>query len=137
MSPGIGNDCEDVRVQYADESRLLTRTAVWRPAADGRTPQRVALDELVGAAPEHLARLLSDAGGEPLVTGFSTENGAAALRRHFEDVRRDDLRTEAVFPDHAAAKVYLATLDAELADGLPWFDGERRDAGASTVFLAC
>ena len=49
---------------------------------------------------------------------------------------RDDIATRAVFPDHAAAVAYLATIDDALAAGLPYFDGPREYAGATTVFLA-
>ena len=40
------------------------------------------------------------------------------------------------FADHAAATAYLATTDQALADGLPFFEGERTYSGATTVFLA-
>lgn len=85
---------------------------------------------------EHLADLLRTAGGEPLVTGFSTENGELALRRHFAQVRHEDIATTAVFPDHAAATAYLRTFDPKLAAALPSFEGSRTYAGATTVFLA-
>lgn len=76
----------------------------------------------------HLAQLLVDAGGQPLVTQFSTENGAAALSRHFDDVHQSDLATLAMFPDHASACAYLATFDESLAANLPPFDGPREYA---------
>jgi ubiquinone/menaquinone biosynthesis C-methylase UbiE len=85
---------------------------------------------------QHLADLLRASGGEPVVTGFSSENGASVLRRHFATVQREDIATRAVFPDHAAAAAYLRTFDPRLADGLPVFDGSRTYAGATTVFLA-
>ena len=85
---------------------------------------------------EHTADLRREAGGEPAVTAFSTENGAAALRRHFAEVEQEDVATRAVFEDHAAAAAYLATTDQALADALPHFDGPRTYAGATTVFLA-
>ena len=84
----------------------------------------------------HLADLLVDAGGQPLVTQFSTENGAVALGRHFADVHQTDVATRAVFPDHASACAYLATFDESLAAGLPAFGGAREYAGATSVFLA-
>ncbi len=231
----VGNDPEMVRDQYADESRLATRSSVWRPTVDGRTPQDVAaaiaeahparLLEVgcgTGAFAErlavenpncsiiatdqsarfveltaargvdarvadvmdlpvadasfdvvvamwmlyhlpilnrglaevrrvlrpggtfvaatngdgHLAELLVEARGQPLVTQFSSENGAAALSRHFADVRQTDLATRAVFPDHTSACAYLATFDESLAADLPLFDGERAYAGATSVFVA-
>lgn len=84
----------------------------------------------------HLADLLAEAGGSPLVTGFSSENGAAALTRHFSHVAREDLATRALFADHAAAAAYLSTFDDQLAAGLPCFEGSREYAGATTVFVA-
>ena len=85
---------------------------------------------------EHAAGLRREAGGEALVTTFSGENGEAALRRHFDDVRREDLATRAVFPDHAAAVAYLATFQDDRDWRLPEFDGPREYAGAVTVFTA-
>jgi ubiquinone/menaquinone biosynthesis C-methylase UbiE len=84
----------------------------------------------------HTAGLRVDAGGAPLVTRFSSENGEPALRQHFDEVTREDIATRAVFPDHGAAVAYLATTDDSLAAGLPYFDGPRDYAGATTVFLA-
>ena len=84
----------------------------------------------------HTADLRREAGGEALVTSFSSENGEEALRRHFGDVQREELATRAVFDDHAAAVAYLATLQ----DGHPWdlpgFAGPREYAGHVTVFAA-
>ena len=85
---------------------------------------------------ESLAQLRRDAGGEALVTQFSSENGEEALRRHFGHVSREDLDTRAVFPDHAAAVAYLETLPTETAWRLPPFDGPREYAGHVTLFVA-
>lgn len=85
---------------------------------------------------EHVADLRREAGGGPVVTAFSSENGESTLLRHFARVEREDIATWAVFADHAAAAAYLATTDQALADALPHFDGERTYAGATTVFLA-
>jgi len=85
---------------------------------------------------EHLADLLTDAGGDRLITQFSRENGGAALATQFDHVERSDLATRAVFADHAGAQAYLATFDPGLADALPHFEGEREYAGASCVFTA-
>ncbi len=63
---------------------------------------------------EHLADLRSEAGGGPVLTHFSSENGEEALLRHFEDVTRTDLETQAVFPDHAAAVAYLHSSQEEI-----------------------
>jgi SAM-dependent methyltransferase len=85
---------------------------------------------------EHTADLRREAGGAPLVTAFSSENGEPALRRHFTEVAREDIATQAVFDDHAAAASYLASFDEGLAAALPWFEGPRTYAGATTVFTA-
>lgn len=84
----------------------------------------------------HLADLMTEAGGTPLKTGFSSENGEQQLAQHFAQVGREDFDTRARFADHAAAQAYLATFSPELAEGLPVFEGERDYAGASTVFTA-
>lgn len=85
---------------------------------------------------EHVADLRREAGGAPVVTAFSSENGEQALRRHFAEVRREDLRTRAVFPDHATAVAYLASSNEGLGPALPRFDGPREYAGHVTVFVA-
>lgn len=83
---------------------------------------------------DHLADLRREAGGKPEITQFSSETGESVLRRRFPDVRRHDLETRAVFPDHASAQAYLDST----GDGfvLPPFEGEREYAGAVTVFEA-
>ena len=83
---------------------------------------------------DHLADLRREAGGKPEVTQFSSETGESVLRRRFEDVRRHDLATRAVFPDHASAQAYLDSSGEALV--LPPFDGPREYAGAVTVFEA-
>ena len=85
---------------------------------------------------EHVADLRREAGGSPMVTTFSSENGEDALRRRFDAVSREDLRTRAVFPDHAAAVAYLESSDEGLGPGLPVFEGSREYAGHVTVFVA-
>ena len=84
----------------------------------------------------HTAALRRDAGGGPCVTVFSSENGEESLRRHFDDVRREELATRAVFADHAAAVAYLSTLPDDQEWRLPAFDGPREYAGHVTVFTA-
>jgi SAM-dependent methyltransferase len=84
---------------------------------------------------EHVADLRREAGGSAVVTAFSSENGEDALRRHFDVVRREDLHTRAVFPDHATAVAYLASSNEGLGPGLPAFDGPREYAGHVTVFV--
>lgn len=83
---------------------------------------------------DSLADLRREAGGRPVVTRFSSENGEFTLRRHFSDVRRQDLETRAVFTDHAAAQAYLDSSDEGLV--LPAFEGSRTCAGHVTVFEA-
>lgn len=83
---------------------------------------------------DSLADLRREAGGRPMVTSFSSENGELTLRRHFSDVRRQDLETRAVFADHAEAQAYLDSSDEGLV--LPPFDGSRTCAGHVTVFEA-
>ena len=84
----------------------------------------------------HVADLRREAGGSAVVTAFSSENGEDALQRHFDVVRREDLHTRAVFPDHATAVAYLASSNEGLGPGLPAFDGPREYAGHVTVFVA-
>src|SRR6476659_3410291 len=67
---------------------------------------------------EHLGDLLREAGGDPLVTQFTSENAAEVLGRHFEHVSRRDVETRATFADHEAACAYLATFAPELARSL-------------------
>lgn len=84
----------------------------------------------------HLATLFAAAGVMPPRSTFSSENGAALLQRHFEQVNRADIETTATFPDHASAAAYLASVDARWAATLPPFDGAREDGGFTTVFTA-
>ena len=83
---------------------------------------------------DHLADLRVEAGGKPEITQFSSETGEYVLGRRFADVRRHDLETRAVFPDHAAAQAYLDSSTEGLV--LPPFEGEREYAGHVTVFEA-
>ncbi|MDP2774890.1 MAG: class I SAM-dependent methyltransferase [Nocardioides sp.] len=85
---------------------------------------------------QHLADLRRAAGGPLAVTGFSSENGGAALGPHFTDVHREDLATRAIFADHAAALAYLQSFEEPVAWDLPPFDGPREYAGHVTVFVA-
>lgn len=83
---------------------------------------------------DHLADLRREAGGAQARTQFSSETGESVLGRRFDDVRRQDLVTRAVFPDHASAQAYLDSSDEGLV--LPPFEGEREYAGHVTVFEA-
>jgi len=85
---------------------------------------------------QHVADLRRAAGGEPVVTAFSSENGEAALLRHFGTVHRQDLETRAVFPDREAALAYLASSDEDVAWSLPEDGWPREYAGHVTVFVA-
>lgn len=224
----------DVSTQYATTDRLSTRAAVWRPTADGRTPQEVALDALVAENPrryvdlgcgpgvfasrlqeaipgcqvlaldqsaamvaeacergidarvgdvahlpwedasfdvvsamwmlyhvpdidqalceirrvlkpgglalvttnsaEHLADLRAEAHLEPIELRFRVENAEEYLRRHFDHVECQVLRTTAVFDGSAGVARYLATV-GESADGLEPFTGERTYAGVCGIYL--
>ncbi len=84
----------------------------------------------------HLADLRREAGGDPVLTHFSSENGEHALLRHFEEVTRDDLRTRAFFLDHEAALAYLRSSQEDVDWQLPSFQGSREYAGHSTLFVA-
>ena len=83
---------------------------------------------------DSLADLRREAGGRPMVTRFSSENGEFTLGRRFSDVRRQDLETRAVFADHGEAQAYLDSSDEGLV--LPPFEGTRTYAGHVTVFEA-
>lgn len=85
---------------------------------------------------DHMADLRRDAGNGPIRTHFSSENGEEALLRHFDTVTREDLRTRAFFPDHAAAQAYLHSFQDDVEWHLPPFDGPREYAGHVTVFVA-
>ncbi|CAN5360520.1 hypothetical protein BH11ACT8_BH11ACT8_03380 [soil metagenome] len=85
---------------------------------------------------EHVADLRREAGGEPVITHFSSENGEDALLRHFEHVESVDLRTRALFPDRATAIAYLESSHEDVAWQLPEFDGPREYAGHVSIFVA-
>lgn len=85
---------------------------------------------------DHVADLRREAGGGPLLTHFSRENGATVLAGRFADVRRLDFATRAVFTDHAQAVAYLRSSGEPVEWDLPWFDGVREYAGAGSVFIA-
>ena len=70
--------------------------------------------------------------------GFSAENGAQALERHFARVERHDVTPTVVFSDHAAARDYIASsvTRSHLSDRLPPFEGPLRATRATAVFVA-
>lgn len=82
----------------------------------------------------HVRALRESAGGPAAITQFSSQNGEAALSRHFDTVERQDFETRAVFPDHAAAVAYLESSSEDIAWALPHFEGSREYAGEVTVF---
>ncbi|HSD03037.1 MAG TPA: hypothetical protein VLB81_11735 [Gaiellales bacterium] len=123
-----------VRDQYATTERLEARMAVWRPAADGRTPQDVALAALAAVRP---ARLLEVRPG----TGAFAARCAKELGCHVIalDASADMVAATrgAVFADRAAAAAYLATLGRDaLAARLPELDEPLIARGQMTVFVA-
>lgn len=85
---------------------------------------------------EHVADLRREAGGEAVLTQFSSENGEAALRAHFDDVRRDDLRTRAFFADRTVALAYLTSSHEDVAWSPPLDGWPREYAGHVTIFAA-
>jgi ubiquinone/menaquinone biosynthesis C-methylase UbiE len=85
---------------------------------------------------QHVADLRREAGGGPVLTAFSSENGEESLRRHFDDVSRTDVETRAVFPDRAAALAYLASSDEDVDWSLPAEGWPREYRGHVTVFVA-
>ncbi|MGH3332873.1 MAG: class I SAM-dependent methyltransferase [Nocardioidaceae bacterium] len=111
----------DLRRGLAELRRVLRPSGVFVAATNGDG---------------HLAGLLADAGGGPLLTGFSSENGLRSLEAHFTSVRQEDIATRAVFESHGHAVDYLSTFDPALARILPFWEGSRWYAGATTVFVA-
>ena len=85
---------------------------------------------------EHVADLRREAGGAPVVTTFSSENGEAALRRHFDSVVRTDVETRAVFPDRDTALGYLRSSDEDVDWSLREDGWPRAYAGHVTMFVA-
>lgn len=85
---------------------------------------------------EHVAALRREAGGDAVRTAFSSENGEASLRRHFETVTRQDVETRATFPDRATALAYLESSGEDVAWSLSDDGWPRAYAGHVTVFTA-
>jgi SAM-dependent methyltransferase len=94
------DDADFVRRQYASTDRLETRMAVWRPAADGRTPQDVALAALAAVKPASLlevgsgtgafaARCANELGCHVVALDASADMVAASRRRGVEAVLGD------------------------------------------------
>ncbi len=57
------NDTDFVRGQYAREGHLETRRSVWRPAADGRDPQEIALAVVRASSPRRILEIGCGTGG--------------------------------------------------------------------------
>jgi SAM-dependent methyltransferase len=85
---------------------------------------------------EHVAELRRESGGDAVRTTFSSENGEAALRRHFATVTRQDVETRAVFPDREAALAYLRSSSEDVDWSLPESGWPREYAGHVSVFSA-
>jgi ubiquinone/menaquinone biosynthesis C-methylase UbiE len=83
----------------------------------------------------HVADLRVEAGGEPVVTAFSTQNGEEQLRRHFAQVDRCDLVPQAIFLDSEAALAYLRSSEEPVDWRLEEFSEPRVYDGEATIFL--
>ncbi len=84
----------------------------------------------------HLADLRREAGGGPVLTHFSSENGEDALLHHFEHVERLDLHTRAFFPDRDKALAYLTSSGEDVDWQLAPFEEPREYVGHVTLFIA-
>jgi ubiquinone/menaquinone biosynthesis C-methylase UbiE len=82
----------------------------------------------------HVAALRREAGGRPVVTRFSSQNGEEQLRRHFTTVERSDLVPQAVFLDSDAALAYLRSSDEPVDWRLDPFSEPRAYDGEATIF---
>ncbi len=85
---------------------------------------------------EHVAALRREAGGDAVLTVFSSENGEAALRRHFDTVERTDIETRATFPDRETALGYLRSSQEDVDWSLAEDGWPREYPGYVTVFVA-
>lgn len=82
----------------------------------------------------HLADLRIEAGGTPVTSHFSSQNGEEALRPHFGEIHRADLVTRAVFTDSEVALAYLRSSQEEVTWALEPFTEPRAYAGEVTIF---
>ncbi len=82
----------------------------------------------------HVAALRREAGGEPVVSAFSSQNGEPQLRRRFADVERTDLVPQAVFLDSDAALAYLHSSEEDVDWRLQEFHEPRAYDGEATIF---
>jgi SAM-dependent methyltransferase len=78
--------------------------------------------------------------GDPTVgeLEFSSENGEAQLRRHFDQVERRDADGVIAFPDRRVVTTFLENVmrGAELIENLPEFEGEFRARSRQSLFVA-
>jgi len=89
----------------------------------------------VASSETHLADLLSHA-TDVSTERLTSENGIDELGKHFTRITRTKLPTRALFTAWQQAHDYLARIDADLAAGLPSFDGTVELLGESTLFTA-
>ena len=82
----------------------------------------------------HVADLRREAGGDPVVTAFSSQNGEEPAARHFTEVGRTDLQPRAVFADSSIAEAYLRSSGEDVGLAVPSFDEPREYAGEVTIF---
>ena len=82
----------------------------------------------------HVAALRREAGGQPVVTRFSSQNGEEQLLRHFGTVERTDLVPQAVFLDRESALAYLRSSDEPVEWRLETFTEPRAYDGEATIF---
>lgn len=87
----------------------------------------------VASSDTHLADLMGHADGVAMER-LTSENGVGELEKHFTRITRTKLQTRAVFTAWQQAHDYLARVDADLAAGLPPFDGALELVGESTLF---
>jgi SAM-dependent methyltransferase len=84
----------------------------------------------------HLRELAAALGVERPEYGFSAENGAEALARHFDRVERLSIEGSIAFPSRDAAQAYVDSSILWRGRSLPPFDGSFRVRRASAVFVA-
>ena len=89
----------------------------------------------VASSVDHVSELLSHANGVSMER-LTSENGVDALGKHFTRITRTKLQTRALFTAWQQAHDYLARIDADLAAGLPSFEGTLEMVGESTLFTA-
>lgn len=96
----LGNDAAQVRSQYADTSRLATRSAFWAPQPPGESPQDRAIAALRASGARRVleigcgqgvfaARMVSELGAEVVATDQSEAMVAATAARGVTAERAD------------------------------------------------